>query len=86
MINTLHSESWFRYGDARGVAHTRMGGRQGCKLGAVIFNVLYAEAMVRLQVLADANELPFSIQRRSEPFKCESPHVGSDNIVYFTYL
>ena len=49
LIAALHSGSWFRHGECPSVAETRQSGKQGCKLGKTIFNVLHAEALERLQ-------------------------------------
>ena len=49
LIAALHSRSWFRHGECPSVAETRQGGRQRCKLGNTIFNVLYAKTLVRLR-------------------------------------
>ena len=47
LIAALHSGCWFRYGECPSVVETCEGGRQECKLGSTVFNVQYAEALVR---------------------------------------
>ena len=71
LIAAMHSGSWFRYGECPSVAETRHGGRQGCKLGSTIFNVLYAEALVRLQ-----NKLA-RVVCPNQPFDPENVDTGS---------
>ena len=46
--NSLHTSSWFRMVDSS-LLVTCAGGRQGCKLGALIFNLLYSMALRRVK-------------------------------------
>ena len=48
MTNALHSGSWMRFEDADAVVQTT-GGRQGCKLGGVVFGAIYAQAIKRVR-------------------------------------
>ena len=41
LVSMLHSGSWMRYGSSEEVVVTR--GRQGCKLGGVVFGSVYAQ-------------------------------------------
>ena len=54
MINILHTKAWAKYGDLKSVVVSYRGGRQGCKLGGVIFGAVYAVAIreVRLRMNA----------------------------------
>jgi len=45
MINALHTKSWAVYGSLKSIIVGYRGGRQGCKLGGVIFGAIYAVAM-----------------------------------------
>ena len=45
LITSLHSCSWFSYGTLASAIVTRTGGRQGCKLGDLIFNLVYERAL-----------------------------------------
>ena len=47
MLNTLHAGSWMRYDDADPVMSVT-GGRQGCKLGGIVFGAIYAQAIKRV--------------------------------------
>ena len=49
MIRSLHTGAWFKVGSLESVIVTKSGGRQGCKFGAVIFNVVYAVALRRVR-------------------------------------
>jgi hypothetical protein len=49
LIKNLHSRSWFSYGDLDSAITVRVGGRQGCKFGATIFNSAYSLALVMLR-------------------------------------
>jgi hypothetical protein len=40
LVRSLHDGSWFRFRDSSKVLHASRGGRQGCKLGAVVFNLI----------------------------------------------
>ena len=42
MLRNLHSSSWVGYGDRSRVIQTKLGGRQGCVFGSVIFNGTYS--------------------------------------------
>ena len=46
---SLHDGSWFRFRDSAKVLLACRGGRQGCKLGAVVFNLIYAKALRTLR-------------------------------------
>ncbi|CAE8719304.1 unnamed protein product [Polarella glacialis] len=49
LVNSLHTNTWFRYEDLQTIIVTSKGGRQGCKLGAIIFNMVYARALTMLR-------------------------------------
>ena len=51
LIRGLHSRSWARVGDLQTAICSTAGGRQGCRLGGIIFNLLYTLA---LNEVADA--------------------------------
>ena len=41
IVNAIRTNSWFKYEDLKSCTVARTGGRQGCKLGAIIFNSVY---------------------------------------------
>ena len=55
LINALHTKAWARYGALASVVVTTKGGRQGCKLGGVIFAIIFGQVManVRARLSAD---------------------------------
>ena len=82
LIASLHTGSWFQYKDLDTVILSIKGGRQGCKLGSIVFNMVYARALysvryklkkqgiglvVRLNdSSADANKPVFAWSNRDE--------------------
>ena len=58
LITSLHTNSWISYDDLDQTILVARGGRQGCKLGGMVFNFAYASALKDLQQrLADAGVL-----------------------------
>ena len=49
LLRNLHASSWFSYGDLDTAIVVRVGGRQGCKFGATVFNSSYAIALLALR-------------------------------------
>ena len=49
LVAALHTGSWFQIGELMEVLVSAKGGRQGCKLGAIIFNFVYARALMRVE-------------------------------------
>ena len=45
MAQTLHEGAWFKVGASESVITSKTGGRQGCKLGGIIFNSAYSIAL-----------------------------------------
>ena len=45
IINSTHTNSWFKYADLQSCIVAKTGGRQGCKLGGLIFNSVYDIAL-----------------------------------------
>ena len=49
LVDTLHTNAWFKL-DAEGrLVVTRRGSRQGCRFGALIFNCCYAKSLKELE-------------------------------------
>ena len=56
IIKSLHTSNWFRFAESDSILVSDRGGRQGCKLGGIMFNMLYARALHKLrEVLRDSN-------------------------------
>ena len=49
LINSLHTNSWFRYSDLDTIVVSNRGGRQGCKMGGHIFIMIYSKALHALR-------------------------------------
>ena len=45
MVRAIHSRSWARVGELSTILCTSRGGRQGCKFGSLMFNMVYAIAL-----------------------------------------
>ncbi|CAK0869748.1 unnamed protein product [Prorocentrum cordatum] len=55
LLRGLHCGSWFGVGEASDVVCPKTGGRQGCKVGAILFNSVYSIALKALHAaLKDA--------------------------------
>ena len=54
LLKNLHACSWFTFGDVDTAVEIRVGGRQGCKFGATVFNCAYTIGlnMLRDELLA----------------------------------
>ena len=53
LLADLHRGTWFRCRDSTKVILTSKGGRQGCKVGSLVFNSIYTIALkeVRKQLI-----------------------------------
>ena len=49
LLLNLHDGSWFEIADALDIVVGKTGGRQGCKVGALVFNSIYAKAMAHVK-------------------------------------
>ena len=49
LIKSLHTGAWMQTSGRDGHIVSTTGGRQGCKLGAVVFNLAYAVALVKVK-------------------------------------
>ena len=91
LFRSLHTDTWFRYADLDTIIVTHKGGRQGCKLGGVVFNLIYARALHKLRgrLLQQGVvlHLPCDLQR---PFfsklSCDTHMHESVPIVEATYV
>ena len=45
IINSLHTRAWSRYGNLESVVQSVVGGRQGCKLGGLVFAATHGRVM-----------------------------------------
>jgi len=90
LIRSLHTDTWFRYADLDTLIVTHKGGRQGCKLGGIIFNLIYARALHKLRerLLSEGIALRLSHDPHSA-FFCKSSLNSNEHdvpIVEATYV
>eukprot|EP00973_Karenia_brevis_P041248 5707776-Karenia_brevis.AAC.1 len=45
LLASLHTHSWFRFGNSEKYIVVERGGRQGCRFGGKIFNMVYAKVL-----------------------------------------
>ena len=76
MLNVLHTKCWSSYGSLQSVIVGSRGGRQGCKLGGVLFTANYAVAVkeVRATLSAKGIAMKFKLLVDS-PFWAFNPDV-----------
>ena len=69
LVNSVHDGAWFRLPTDDKYVVTVSGGRQGCKLGALIFNLIYSIALKRLRNELVPLGIVLKVRRRNEsPF------------------
>ena len=49
LVRGLHTHAWFRVEDSDSIVETMTGGRQGCKLGFLIFCAVYEQALFMMR-------------------------------------
>ena len=76
-LNSLHTSSWFRVGDRASAVVTALGGRQGCKLGGLIFGAVYEDCMQAVRAQAGAANLIAKVPRASAPFWAQQTNCGA---------
>jgi hypothetical protein len=90
LLNGLHSHAWFKYGNLESMIVSTKGGRQGCKLGGIIFNGIYERALAVVRgklkdagtilVLKLADGTPFWSSRTPEA--CETVDVDVIEVTF----
>ena len=69
LVASLHSGSWFQLPNDDKYIVSIAGGRQGCKLGALIFNAIYSVALARVRAeLCKYDIMLHAKMRGSKPF------------------
>jgi hypothetical protein len=65
LVSSLHTGAWFRLlGDDKSIV-TLTGGRQGCKLGALVFNLIYSVALKKVRESLLAAGIVLHVRRQS---------------------
>ena len=77
MIRSAHSATWFQLHGISDYLRTCKGGRQGCPLGALIFNIAYARVLYLVEVDLFRHGIPLQL-----------PGSGTDvaNMLQSTYV
>ena len=52
LLTSMHSQSWFTFGGRPEHLIVSKGGRQGCRVGGILFNLSYARALKTLYMRA----------------------------------
>ena len=90
LVAGLHTKAWFQVGDLETYVVTSTGGRQGCKLGGVIFNCIYERVLSKvLDRMHDAKvvlKLRCSINRSFWESPCESDSAEEVSVVDVTFV
>ena len=72
LLKNMHMQSWFSYGSVDSAVATRVGGRQGCKFGATLFNSTFSVALILIHdALVDAG-IVFRFRSDSAPPWCQT--------------
>jgi hypothetical protein len=80
LLQNLHVMSWFTYGEAETAVSVLIGGRQGCKFGAAVFNSTFALAATLLyETLSDAGVM-LTLLQGPPTFWGQEPPVGSPEV------
>jgi len=84
LVADLHNGTWFVLDQESGkVIKTRLGSRQGCRFGGLVFNLLYAEALrdVRRQCRKKGLCTPFRFPKQCPPWRVHS----TDGVIWDDY-
>ena len=65
MLRSLHSGAWFNIDGCSQPVVTRRGGRQGCKLGPVVFNTGYELPLARIRNALASHGLAMRVSKRA---------------------
>ena len=68
LVNSLHARCWATDSGADSFIVSAFGGRQGCKLGAIIFNAAYSLALKVLHARLRAAGIVFRVQCEAGAF------------------
>ena len=66
IIKSLHTNNWFRFAESDSIIVSDRGGRQGCKLGGIMFNFLYARSLHKLRLALREHGMDRAVPRNGE--------------------
>ena len=78
LVRELHTKSWFQYQGCNTYVATMTGGRQGCKLGGIVFNSAYALVLIALRSKLTSSGITLRVKRRDGPFWDTSTPLAHD--------
>ena len=78
MARNLHDGAWFKIGSSPDRVVPATGGRQGCKLGSVVFNTKYAIALFLLEAELGKADLGLKVRSRSGEFWSDGTRGADD--------
>ena len=80
LINSLHTNSWFKYSDLETIIVSNRGGRQGCKMGGHVFVLIYSKDLLSLHKRLRGHGIVLRISKDDvNPFwTSSSSRVGAD--------
>ena len=62
LVASMHTKSWFRVAGRSELLVVNKGGRQGCKFGGVVFNLLYAKALKSFSDKLNREHIPVVLE------------------------
>ena len=80
LLRNLHAGAWFKVADLETAISSRLGGRQGCKVGALIFNSIYSESIRELHGAMDRLGMSLWLPQATAAFWGEAPELCSAEI------
>ena len=90
ILNSLHSNSWFKIGDHPNLIVARKGGRQGCRFGGKLFNIVYDAALSEVRKLLHAEGLSSEFRgTEGSPIwskTCSLPHETCLSVCDITFV
>eukprot|EP00973_Karenia_brevis_P073955 10279593-Karenia_brevis.AAC.1 len=86
LICSLHDHCWFRYGSEESMVVTKIGARQGCKSGPIIFNAGYSIILSILQVALSDADICLRLRKADAAFwlgsEANSEHVDVIDVTF----
>ena len=65
IINSLHTRAWSRYGGLKSVVQSVVGGRQGCKLGGLVFAATHGRVMKEVRSRMTESKIALKLHFKS---------------------
>ena len=62
LLASLHTKSWFKFGQSEKFIVVNVGGRQGCRFGGTLFNMAYTRALDKFCKDATKEGIPLTVR------------------------